>query len=496
MAAKLSKNLWGLSHESLTVQHLKSEAVEGQKTAHVIVQMGRKSVVPKVWKEVFVDTPSTTTSVIRSSEYGHQVRMLVSPMVATEVEHDPALKTAPAARLRDALGTVVSQLERMDVEWAEIDFDLGKEELPWAILGIELALYRFKRVLKGDLSKTRFSLKHKQRALSVKELAPLTLLGQGMNVSRHLVNLPPNELNPVTYAEFAKAFFADVKSVKVDVWDEKKLAQEKMGMHLGVGQGSAHSPRLVHLRLRAAGAGKAPIAFVGKGITFDTGGLDIKPSSGMRLMKKDMGGSASVFGLIYWAARSGLKQNIDAYLALAENAISGISFRPSDVLTARNGMTVEIHNTDAEGRLVLGDALDVAVTSKEKPRCVIDVATLTGAIKVALGSQLAGLFSNDPRLAAAISSSGQAVGDLTWIMPLFQRYRSATSSTFADMVNAIDGFGGAVTAALFLEKFVKDVPWAHLDIYAWKDSAEGPWLEGGGSGQMIPCLAQWLSKVK
>ncbi|NJM10264.1 MAG: hypothetical protein HC883_05235 [Bdellovibrionaceae bacterium] len=199
---------------------------------------------------------------------------------------------------------------------------------------------------------------------------------------------------------------------------------------------------------------------------------------------------------MYWAARSGLKQAIDAYLPLAENAISGISFRPSDVLTARNGMTVEIHNTDAEGRLVLGDALDVAVTNKEKPRYVIDVATLTGAIKVALGSQLAGLFSNDPKLAAGIATAGQAVGDLTWTMPLFQRYRSATSSNFADMVNAIDGFGGAVTAALFLEKFVKDVPWAHLDIYAWKDSAEGAWLEGGGSGQSIACLSVWLQNLK
>lgn len=495
MAAKTAKNFWGLTHEPLVLQHLSGEAGAGQKSAKVIVHMGRKAVTPKPWKDEFVDTEANSTTVIRISDTANRVKMLISPLAPPDGERDPLLKSRPAVRIRDAMGSVVAHLERLDVEFAEIDLQLGKNEWPWAVVGLELALYRFKRVLKGELSKVRFSLKINNRKPSAKELTDAALLGTGMNVSRHLVNLPPNELNPVTYAVFAQDFLKGMKALKVDVWDEKKLSAEGMGLHFGVGQGSASAPRLVHIKYRPPG-GKKTVAFVGKGVTFDTGGLDIKPSSGMRLMKKDMGGSASVFGLLYWAARTGLKQSLDVYLALAENAVSGEAMRPSDVLTARNGLTVEIHNTDAEGRLVLADALDVAVTAKEKPRYVVDVATLTGAIKVALGGHLAGLFSNDPKMAAAISEAGQAAGDLTWTMPLFQRYRSSSASNFADMVNAVDGFGGAVTAALFLEKFVRDVPWAHLDIYQWKDSAEGPWLESGGSGQTIPCLSQWLKSLK
>jgi len=496
MAAKTAKNFWGLSHEPLVLQHLSDEAGKGQKSAKVIVHLGKKSLAPKAWAEDLIDTDGNATTVIRVSDTAHRVKLYVSPLAAVEAEKDPTLKTRVPARVRDALGQVVSTLERHDVEFAEIDLQVGKNELPWAILGMELALYRFKRVLKGELSKVRFLIKHNNRKLSTRDLTEAALLGMGMNISRHLVNLPPNELNPVTYATFAQDFLKGIKSLKVDVWDEKKLESEGMGLHAGVGQGSIHPPRLVVIKYRPPGGRKGPVALVGKGITFDTGGLDIKPSSNMRLMKKDMGGSASVFGLLYWAARSGLKQSLDVYLALAENAVSGKAMRPSDVLTARNGTTVEIHNTDAEGRLVLADALDVAVTAKDKPRYVIDVATLTGAIKVALGSQLAGLFSNDPKLASALNLSGQMVGDLSWTMPLFQRYRGATSSHFADMVNAVDGFGGAVTAALFLEKFVRDVPWAHFDIYQWKDSAEGPWLESGGSGQTVPCLAHWLQSLK
>jgi leucyl aminopeptidase len=496
VATKLSKNFWGLSHEPLVVQHLSNEAGSGQKSAKVIVHLGKKASAPKPWQAEFVDTAANATSMVRVSDSANRVKMLVSPLVTTEAESDPALKTRVPARLRDAMGLVVSTLERLEVEFAEIDLHLGKNEVPAAILGLELALYRFKRVFRGELSKLRLSIKINNRKPSVNELTDAALLGLGMNVSRHLVNLPPNELNPVTYATFAQGFLAGLKGIKVDIWDEKKLATEGMGLHLGTGQGSASPPRLVHIKYRPAAGKKVPVAIVGKGITFDTGGLDIKPSSGMRLMKKDMGGSASAFGLLYWAARSGLKQSLDVYLALAENSVSAEAMRPSDVLTARNGLTIEIHNTDAEGRLVLADALDVAVTSKDKPRYVINVATLTGAIKVALGSQLAGLFSNDSKLSAALHTSGQLAGDLNWPMPLFQRYRAATSSNFADMVNAVDGFGGAVTAALFLEKFVRDVPWAHFDIYQWKDSADGAWLESGGSGQAIACLADWLKSLK
>jgi leucyl aminopeptidase len=315
-------------------------------------------------------------------------------------------------------------------------------------------------------------------------------------VARHLTNLPPNILNPVTYADFAKGFLGSVKGLKVDVWDEKKLAAENMNLHLCVGVGSNRPPRLARIRYSGRGSKGKPVALVGKGITFDSGGLDIKPASGMRLMKKDMGGSAAVLAVAYWAAVTRQACALDCYLALAENSISSSAFRPSDVLTARSGLDVEIHNTDAEGRLVLADALDVAVKQKIKPRALVDVATLTGAIKVGLGAGIAGLFANDRKVEAGLQKAGQLSGDLNWPMPLYQKYRSMFSSNFADLTNSPDGFGGAITAALFLEKFVADVPWAHLDIYAWKDSADGAWIESGGSGQSVLSLCRWLSSVR
>jgi leucyl aminopeptidase len=251
----------------------------------------------------------------------------------------------------------------------------------------------------------------------------------------------------------------------------------------------------VHLRYRPAKKSKRkPLAFVGKGITFDTGGLDIKPSSGMRLMKKDMGGAASVIATALWVAESAYEHPCDFYLALAENAVDAEAFRPSDVFTARNGLRVEIDNTDAEGRLVLADGLDVAVTQKgaDEPECVIDVATLTGAIKVGLGAEIAGLFSNDDELANALTRAGHRAGDLNWRMPLYDKYFASLSSPFADFKNSGEGFGGAITAALFLQKFVRAKKWAHLDVCAWTDKAQGALQATGGSGQPVQCLIEFL----
>lgn len=494
MAVKSDKNFWGFTRESLLVRTLADKV--GKRHALVHVHMGKKADVPKGWASAFQETAKSANAGVRVSDSGEGVKILVSPLAPEEKETDARLKPVPEVRLREAMGGLIATLERLEVETADIDFHISADELDFAITGLEIALYRFKKVRKGELPSYKLNLKQKGKALAAKAVGERTHLGVSVNLARHLVNLPPNELNPVTYAHFCEQFFNGIKTIDVEVWDENRLHKEKMNLHLAVGQGSKTQPRMVRISYRPVGGKKAPIAFVGKGITFDSGGLDIKPSSGMRLMKKDMGGSASVVGLAYWAAIEGVKQPLDFYLALAENAISGDAFRPGDVFTARNGTTVEIHNTDAEGRLVLADVLDVAVTADEKPRVVIDLATLTGAIKVALGASLAGLFSNDQKLEQTLTAAGEESGELSWAMPLFQKYRSATSSNFADMVNAVDGFGGAVTAALFLEKFVKDVPWAHFDIYAWKDSAEGCMLESGGNGQTIQALAQWLGAQK
>lgn len=494
MAAKTQKNSLGLDFESLLVQQTRYEPKGKARMARVLVHLGKSAKPPKEWAAFFGESESAQKSVVRFADTQHGVWVLVSPLAAEELERDPRIKASLETRIRDAVGASVSQLERLEVTHAEYDFKLPAPQLAAALTGLEMALYRFKRVQKNELAKIKFQLLQNGKGMPSAAIEQGVLLGRAVNLARHLTNLPPNLLHPVSYAAAVEDLFRSQKHISVEVWDEKRLEREKMGLHLAVGQGSVHPPRLVKIRYRPPGtAKKAPVALVGKGITFDTGGLDIKPSSGMRLMKKDMGGSAAVVGAMYWASAKGIKCPVDVYLALAENSVGGNSFRPSDVVVSRSGQSVEIHNTDAEGRLVLADALDVALTGETKPRVVVDVATLTGAIKVALGSHVSGLFSNDARLAEKLRASCQKAGDLTWPLPLIQKYRSSMNSPFADFINAVDGFGGAVTAALFLEKFVHSTPWAHFDMYAWKDSAEGPWLESGGSGQMVSGLAHWLA---
>lgn len=364
-------------------------------------------------------------------------------------------------------------------------------------LGFELAAYQFKSetFASGVTSGTLPSFRLEVSESIGSALDQAQALGTATNFARHLVNLPPNVMHPESLSQFIAKTWKGFPSLSIDIWDHKRLEKEGMGLHLGVGAGSESKPALVCLHYRpATGKGLRPVALVGKGITFDTGGLDIKPSSGMRLMKKDMGGGAAVLGLALWAVETKYPAPLDFYVALAENSVDGRSFRPSDVLIARNGKSVEIHNTDAEGRLVLADALDVAVSreGKDEPELVIDLATLTGAIKTGLGTEIAGLFSNDDKLSLALERSGQKAGELNWRMPLFNRYAANFSSPFADILNAVDGWGGAITAALFLERFVRNKPWAHLDIYAWTDKATGSLGFAGANGQGVQTLAAFL----
>lgn len=413
--------------------------------------------------------------------------------------HEGRLEDSAYSWMRDQVGTLVGFFKAYHLEHIQIELHSTDEEQERGLfVALEVAAYNYRSITegKGLNDFPQILLKKFGDPFSDEILESARALGSAVNLARHLVNVPPNFLNPVTYAQFVAKKFARQKNLSVEIWDEKRLQKEGMGLHLSVGQGSANQPRLVRLSYRPRGSKKRPVAFVGKGITFDTGGLDIKPSSGMRLMKKDMGGSAAVLGLAQWAVETSYPHPLDFYLALAENSVDSQSFRPSDVVTARNGMRVEIHNTDAEGRLVLADALDVAVTQKgnDEPELVIDVATLTGAIKVALGADLAGLFSNDDELAESLNRAGTRAGDLNWRMPLYSRYTSQMSSNFADLVNAVDGFAGAVTAALFLEKFIRQKSWAHLDIYAWNDKPTGPLTFSGGSGQAVQCLAEFLTE--
>lgn len=417
--------------------------------------------------------------------------------------HFGRLEDGDYAWHRDQIAPILSyakayQLKSLSVE---LHRTTTEQELGF-LVGLELAAYTFKGVAENQKIDAPVMVLQKVGEKSSEKfdrhlVTEALWRAQSVNWARHFVNTPPNYLNPTTVARWVSQNLKSMPGLSVHIWDHRRLEEEKMGLHLAVGQGSDNPPCMIHLRYRPKSKTDRrlkPIALVGKGVTFDTGGLDIKPSSGMRLMKKDMGGVAALLGLVHWICWSEYKRPVDIYLGLAENSIDAKSFRPSDVVIARNGMKVEIHNTDAEGRLVLADVLDVAVNAKDmdEPAYVINVATLTGAIKAGLGADIAGLFANHDELAEELNQAGAQSGDINWRMPLYNKYTHNFSSQFADIVNATDGFGGAITAALFLEKFVKNKPWAHLDIYAWNDRPTGSLAFSGGNGQPVQCLIQFL----
>ncbi len=285
---------------------------------------------------------------------------------------------------------------------------------------------------------------------------------EGACLARDLVNEPANVLGPVEFAERA-AELAKL-GIDIDVLDVAQLSALKMGALLAVGQGSARPSRVVVMQWHGAKSKRAkPVCFVGKGVTFDTGGISIKPAAGMEDMKGDMGGAACVTGLMHALAARKAPVNAVGLIGLVENMPSGTATRPGDVVTSMSGQTIEVINTDAEGRLVLADVLWYA-QERFKPRFIVDLATLTGAIMVALGKEHAGLFSNDDKLAADLMRAGDVTGEKVWRMPLGKAYDKLIDTKNADMKNTGGRHGGAITAAQFLQRFIKDTPWAHLDV--------------------------------
>ncbi len=305
--------------------------------------------------------------------------------------------------------------------------------------------------------------------------------------ARTWVNLPANELYPESFAdEIAK--LAKSAKLSVDVWDEKALEKEGFGGLLAVGGGSVRKPRLVRVGYAPRGA-RFHLALIGKGITFDTGGVNLKPADGMYTMKSDMSGAASVIAAVTAIAEAGVRIKVTAYAALAENMPSGSSYRPSDVLTLYGGTTVENANSDAEGRLVMADAL--AKAAEEQPDLVIDVATLTGACVVALGERVAGLMARDDETADLILDAAEAAGELFWQLPIPEESRSKLDSKVADLKSAGDRYGGALTAAAFLSEFVPEASaWAHLDIAgpAFNPHEAYHYVPAGGTGMSVRTL--------
>jgi leucyl aminopeptidase len=311
-------------------------------------------------------------------------------------------------------------------------------------------------------------------------------LANGVDLTKTLGNLPGNICTPSYLAETAKKLGRDWK-MKVEVLERKQMQALKMGSFLAVSQGSDEPPKLIVLHYQGAAAKQAPIALVGKGITFDTGGISLKPGEAMDEMKFDMCGAASVLGTLRAIAELKLKINVVGVIPTCENMPSGGAIKPGDIVTSMSGQTIEILNTDAEGRLILCDALTYA--GRFKPAAVIDIATLTGACVVALGHINSGLFSPDDALADELLAAGQRALDPAWRLPVEEEYQDLLKSNFADMANIGGRAGGAITAACFLARFTKSYRWAHLDIAgtAWKSGAAK-----GGSGRPVPLLTEFL----
>jgi leucyl aminopeptidase len=316
-----------------------------------------------------------------------------------------------------------------------------------------------------------------------------TAVSEELNRARDLINMPPNDLDPQAFAAVAQTA-AKEHGIKVQVLDEKALEKGGYGGILGVGAGSASGPRLVKLSYTSSKA-KKHLAFVGKGITYDSGGISLKPAGHNETMKCDMSGAAAVLGAVVAAARLGLEVNVTGWLALAENMPSGSATRPGDVLRMYSGKTVEVLNTDAEGRLVLADALWAA--SQEKPDAIVDVATLTGAMMLALGNRTFGIMANDEAFRSAVYEAAEEVGEPAWPMPLPEHLRKGMDSSTADIANMGERMGGGLVAGLFLKEFVGEgITWAHLDIAGPAFNEGGPfgYTPKGGTGTAVRTLVR------
>lgn len=358
---------------------------------------------------------------------------------------------------------------------------------PRAALGVRLASYRFDRYRTKEPAEKKPSVVKAQivaddGAKALADFAPLAALADAVAFSRDLISEPPNVLYPAEFAARVKAL--ESLGLEVEILGEAEMEKLGMGSLLGVGQGSVRESQLAVIKwYGAADKSAQPVAFIGKGVCFDTGGISIKPADGMEDMKWDMGGAAAVAGLMHVLAGRKAKVNAIGILGLVENMPDGNAQRPGDVVTSMSGQTIEIINTDAEGRLVLADAVWYC-QDRFKPKFMVDLATLTGAIIISLGNDYAGLFSNNDELSGNLLAASGAEGEPLWRMPLPAQYDKNIDSMIADMKNTGGRPGGSITAALFIQRFVNNVPWAHLDIAgtAWKKPSSVPTIPEGATG--------------
>jgi leucyl aminopeptidase len=398
-------------------------------------------------------------------------------------------------------GNVVGKLKNSGSAEVTVIVDAGAKDLTAAAanvaLGARLASYRFDKYLtKQDKDDGKPTLKTvkvgvKGAAKARKAYGPMDNIADGVFFTRDLVSEPGNVIYPETLAEQCKELTK--LGVKVEILDEKKMAKLGMGALLGVGQGSERESRVVVMSWNGAAKSKKPVAFVGKGVTFDTGGISLKPGPGMEEMKWDMGGSGTVIGLMKALAGRKAKANVVGLVGLVENMPDGKAQRPGDIVKSMSGQTIEILNTDAEGRLVLADVLWYC-QDRFKPQFIVDLATLTGAIIIGLGHEYAGMFANDDKLADRLFAAGTDTGEKVWRMPLHENYDKLIKSAAADMQNIGGRGAGSITAAQFLQRFVNKTTWAHLDIagMAWSKEAK-PTAPKGATGFGVRLLDRFLA---
>jgi len=356
------------------------------------------------------------------------------------------------------------------------------------------AVYRFDE-LKSDPKRPKRPLKklgihladESQAEVAGAGLTQGLAIGHGMGLAKDLGNRPGNVCTPSYLADVAERLASDHERLKLEVLDEKRMEKLGMGSLLSVSRGSSEPAKLIVLSYSGAAADQKPVVLVGKGLTFDAGGISIKPAAAMDEMKYDMSGGASVLGTLAAVAELGLPINVVGVIPASENLPDGSANKPGDIVKSMSGQTIEILNTDAEGRLILCDAL--TYSERFKPAAVIDIATLTGAVVIALGKHASGLMSNDDALAQALLDAGESTGDRAWRLPLWEDYQSQLDSNFADMANVGGREAGSITAACFLARFTKKYQWAHLDI------AGVAWLGGdkkGSTGRPVPLLTTYL----
>ena len=370
------------------------------------------------------------------------------------------------------------------------------EQAARAALGVTLASYRFDIYRTKEKPEKKPSIETVQIATDADasaEWVRQAAIAEGVKFTRDLVSEPPNVLFPAEFAKRVKE--KENLGLEVEILGEKEMEKLGMGSLLGVGQGSVRESQIAVIRWNGAADKDAqPIAFVGKGVCFDTGGISLKPPEGMEDMKWDMGGAGAVAGLMVALAGRKAKVNAVGILGLVENMPDGNAQRPGDVVTSMSGQTIEIINTDAEGRLVLADAIWYC-QDRFKPKFIVDLATLTGAIIISLGNDYAGLFSNNDELSANLLAASETTGEPLWRMPLPASYDKNIDSMIADMKNTGGRPGGSITAALFIQRFVNNVPWAHLDIAstAWKKPSSVPTLPEGATGYGVRLLDQMVA---